>query len=123
MKLPAPALIYIQSPEVLNLRLGCFTWKTASGFAWLEDSYLDGGVHSFHVLEGAMISDKTGIYMQLKDGHALIFSQEQVLEDPKMAIERREDFLGIQANFARLGLDWAAEYARMTEILAPELGR
>lgn len=123
MNLPAPALIRIRDSMVITCRIASFTWQTPNGFAWVEDSYLDGGTHSFHRLDGKMTLSDGGIFMALPEGHALIFSQENILADSELCPpDRLDDFLGLQDNFVRLGLDWAEEFARITEIVRPELG-
>ncbi|GAB2994040.1 hypothetical protein GCM10010960_09030 [Arenimonas maotaiensis] len=126
MKLPAPAVIWINRPDNIHTRIAAFTWPTKSGFAWLEDSYLDpyGCNHAFHALEGKLIERSDGIYLELDDGYALIFSQEQVRADPELCPEDiRDGLMGVQAFFAEQGKDWEQEFARMTEELKSELNR
>ncbi len=127
MKLPAPALIRIYRCGMTIDRIAAFTWTTKSGIAWLEDSYLQmyGGNHAFHVLEGELRASEDGIYLGCEEGYAKIYSQEQVRADPELCPEHtREPFLNARDVFRTdFGKDWAEEFERMTEFLAPELGR
>ena len=127
MKLPAPALIRITGPRMVVDRIAAFTWITKSGIAWLEDSYLDpyGGGRVFRVLDGKLLEQGGIIYMECKDGHALILSQEQVRAEPELCPENlREPLQNARDVFATdFGKDWEQEYTRMTKVLADELKR
>lgn len=123
MNLPAPAVVWIAKSDAIYTRIAAFTWQTPTGIAWLETGYLHDGTQAFHTFEGRVNITEKGTAVTGSDGQCLLFSQQEALADPDLCPpDLREGLQGVQEEFADLGLDWAAEFARMTQMLGSEIG-
>lgn len=123
MNLPAPAVIWLDRDGLKIQRIAAFTWQTKTGLAWVEPGYLDGTTHAYHEFDGSPRQLPDGILFTGSRGLAIVVGQEEALADPDLCPPNlRKGLAAVQDDFARMGLDWAAEFARLTQSLADDLG-